>query len=257
VSALDGREPARIAVSRAVALAPELWEVQFSQGFYIFYFERDWRTAGPFFEQAVAISPRSSLAQMYYGLFLATGHRDGAKPATLRACELDPLSPFIHAVSAVTMLMAEDEMAETVRLAERALELQPDFLPALWPRGLALSRLDRHDEAIASLERAVTLSRAPLYVGQLGLVLARAGQAEAARGLLRELQERAARGEYVPAVTVAPIYIGLGDVDGMRRELGRAIDECAPPLSLAAMFGVGPQRADAEVDRLMKVALGW
>jgi serine/threonine protein kinase/tetratricopeptide (TPR) repeat protein len=257
VSALDGREPARIAVSRAVALAPELWEVQFSQGFYIFYFERDWRTAGPFFERAVAISPRSSLAQMYYGLFLATGHRDGAKPPTLRACQLDPLSPFIHAVSAVTMLMAEDEMAETVRLAERALELQPDFLPALWPRGLALSRLDRHDEAIASLERAVTLSRAPLYVGQLGLVLARAGQAEAARGLLRELQERAARGEYVPAVTVAPIYIGLGDVDGMRRELGRAIDECAPPLSLAAMFGVGPQRADAEVDRLMKVALGW
>jgi serine/threonine protein kinase/Tfp pilus assembly protein PilF len=258
VSALDGREPARVAVSRAVSLAPELWEVQFSRGFYHFYFEPDWRSAGAYFEQAVSMSPRSSLAQMYYGLFLGTGRLDGAKAATLRACQLDPLSPFIHAVSSVTMLIA-GHVDESVRLGERALELQPDFLPALWPLGLALSHGERHDEAIAALERAVTLSRAPLYVGLLGLALARAGQVEAPRGLLRELHERAERGEYVPAITVLPIHLGLGDVDGTRRELVRAMDECTPPLSLAASFGpfIGPLRVDAEIDRLVKAALGW
>jgi serine/threonine protein kinase len=258
VTALAGREPARIAVSRAVSLAPELWEVQFSRGFYMFYFERDWRSAGQYFEQAVTTSPRSSLAQMYHGLFLATARRDGAAASTHRACQLDPLSPFIHAISAVTMLVADDS-DESVRLAERALELQPDYLPALWPLGVALSHGGRHDEAIRALERAVTLSRAPLYVGLLGLALARAGQVEAARGLLRELTERAARGEYVAAVTVVPIHLGLGDIDGTRRELVRAVEECAPPLSLAATFGpfIGPLRGDPEIDRLLTGALGW
>jgi serine/threonine-protein kinase len=258
VSALDGKEPARVAVSRAMSLAPGLWEVQFSRGFYVFYFEPDWRTAGQYFEQAVAINPRSSLAQMYLGLFLATANREGAGARTLRACQLDPLSPFIHAVSSVSMFVTGN-IGEAERLSERALELQPDYLPALWPQGLALSWDGRHDEAIAALERAVTLSRAPLYVGLLGLACARAGRTEVARGLLRELQERAERGEHVPAVTRVPIQLGLGDVEETRRELALVIGESAPPLSVAVAIRpfIAPMRTDVEIDRLMMAALGW
>ena len=56
-----------------------------------------------------------------------------------------------------------------------------------------------------------------------------------------------------------PIHLGLGDVDGTRRLLVRAIDDCTPLLSLAASFGpfIGPLRADAEIDRLVTAALGW
>ena len=258
VSALDGKEPARVAVARAVSLAPDLWEVQFSRGFYVFYFESDWRSAGQYFEQAVAMSPRSSLAQMYLGLFRATARLKGAESPTRRACQLDPLSPFIHAVSGVTMLMA-GSLEESSRLTERALELHADFLPALWPRGLSLSLAGRHDEAISALERVVTLSRAPLYVGVFELACARAGRVDLARALLRELEERAARGEYVPAFTLVPIHIGLGDVQQIRLGLARTIAECAPPLSLAATIGpfIAPLRDDAEIDRLVTAALGW
>jgi serine/threonine protein kinase/tetratricopeptide (TPR) repeat protein len=258
VSALDGREPARAAVSRALSLAPDLWEVQFSRGFYIFYFEPDWRSARQYFEQAVAMSPRSSLVQMYLGLFRATARLEGAEAPTRRACQLDPLSPFIHAVSAVTMLIVGN-VDEANRLTERALELQPDFLPALWPRGQSLSMAGRHDEAITVLERAVMLSRAPLYVALLGLVNARAGRVDVARQLLRELEERAERDEYVPAFTFVPIHIGLGDVERCRVELARAIDECAPPLSLAVTIRafITPFRDDPEIDRLIEAAIGW
>ena len=55
------------------------------------------------------------------------------------------------------------------------LEMQPDYLFALWVRSLALSGMGRHDEAITSMERAIILSRAPIFTGILGLVYARAG----------------------------------------------------------------------------------
>ena len=45
------------------------------------------------------------------------------------------------------------------RLGERALELQPDFLPALWPLGLALSHEGRHDEAITAFHPRFTAHR--------------------------------------------------------------------------------------------------
>jgi serine/threonine protein kinase len=257
VSASDGREPAREAVSRAIALAPNLWEVQFSLGFYTFYFEPDWRSAAQYFERAVAMSPRSSLAQMYLGIFRATARLESAEAPMRRACQLDPLSPFIHAVSSLAMFVAGN-LEESDRLSERALELQPDFLPALWPRGISLSLAGRHHDAIVALERAVTLSRAPLYVGMLALACARAGRIDVARGLLRELDERSARGEHVPAFTLVPAHASLGDVDRSRRELARAIEECAPPLSLASTIRpfLEPLRHDAEVDRLMTTALG-
>lgn len=258
VSALDGQEPARRAVSRALSLAPELWEVQFSHGFYLFYFEPDWRAAGECFDRAVMMSPQSSLAQMYVGLFRATARLDGAEAYTRRACQLDPLSPFIHAVSAVTMVIT-GELDEANRLTERALELHPDFLPALWPRGLSMSLAGRHDEAVAALERAVMLSRAPLYVGLLGLAYARSGRIDVARALLGELEERAARGEYVPAFSLVHLHIGLDDLERCRLELARAVEERSAPLNLAVTLRpfITQYRGDAAIDRLMMSALGW
>ena len=96
VSADYGRPPAHAAVTQAMTLGPSLWEVNFSRGFYAFYFERVWREAGPYFEKAIAINPRSSLARAYYGIFLATeGRAEDAVSQTMLACQMDPLSPFI------------------------------------------------------------------------------------------------------------------------------------------------------------------
>ena len=72
--------------------------------------------------------------------------------------------------------------------------------------------LGRHKEAIEALERAVDLSRAPIFVGNLGFGYGRAGQMTMPNRLLRELEERGSRGEYMPAFTALAIYIGLADV---------------------------------------------
>ncbi len=259
VSAEDGRPPAHAAMTQAVKLAPSLGEVNFSRAFYAFYFERAWREAGPHFERAVAINPRSSLAQVYFALFLTAAGRmeEAVKHATL-ASQLDPLSPIVHCLESSTLL-SMGRFAEAERLARKALELQPDYLFGRWVRGLALSGLGRNEEAIESLDRAATLSRAPIFVGLLGFGYGRAGRMEDANRLLRELEDRGSRGEYVPAFAPLTIYLGQGDVSAIRRTLANAIEETAPPLTLRVTCGqfLEEFRSDPEIDRLHVEMFGW
>jgi serine/threonine protein kinase len=253
VSARDSRPQAHAAASRAMSLAPTLWETNFSQAFYTFYFERAWREAEPQFQKAIAINPRSALAQVYYGLFLATDQRTDETIARLTlSLELDPLSPFIHGLTTVGYYMV-GRFDDAERAGARALELQPDYLLGLWLRGVAASALGRHDAALEALARAVELSRAPIFVSVLGSALARAGRRDEARRLLVELEDRSARGEYVPAFASLAIYTGLGDVPAMRRTLAKVIAEATPPLSLSCTSGhlLEEYRDDSEIDRLL------
>ena len=254
-----GKSPAHAAMTQAMNLAPTLWETNFSHGFYMFYFERDWRQAGPHFEKAIAINPRSPLAQVYYGLFLTTdGRAEEALQHMTLALQLDPLSPFTHCMASATNTVL-GRFVEAEREARQALEIQPDSLLAAWPRGLALSRLQRHEEAIAMLERGVTLSRAPYYVGHLGMGYARAGRLDDANRLLNELAERAGRGEYVPELASLFIHVGLGDVPAVRRSLGKAIEESLPALAIKLTCGelLLSHRSDPEINRMLSEHYGW
>ncbi len=254
-----GQPPAYAAMTQAMNLAPGLWETNFSRGFYAYYYEGDWRQAGTHFQNAVDINPRSSLAQIYYALFLSTDRRtEEALHHKNLALQLDPLSPFIYCLaSAASNVLGRIDEAE--REGRQALELHPDLLLALWARGMNLSHLQRHEEAVAMLERSVTLSRAPIYVGMLGMVYARAGRLDDAKRLLNELEDRASRGELVPAFASLFTYIGLGDVPAIRRSLAKAIEEAAPLLTL--LFTSGPTlqelRSDPEINRMLLEHYGW
>ncbi len=258
ISADNGRPPARAAMTKAVAIAPLLSEVNFSRAFYTFFFERNWRDAGPYFQKAVDINPRSSMAQVYYGIFLAMeGRADEAAAQTILARQLDPLSPLIHTLAS-TALCALWHFEEGERAALHVLELQPDYLIGLWFRGLAQCGLGRNSQAIDALERAITLSRAPLYVGLLGLAYARAGRRDDAIRLLRELEDRGSRGEYVPAFALLSIHAGLGDVPAIRDTLARLVAEPTPPLIVRVTGGhlLEAFRSDPEIDRLLSELYG-
>jgi TolB-like protein/Flp pilus assembly protein TadD len=258
MSADDARAPAHAAITQALTLAPSLWEVNLSRGLYAFYLERTWREAGPYFQKAIAINPRSSLAQQYYGLFLATEGRseDAVTHATL-ACQLDPLSAFIHAAVSVTLyILGRFDAAE--RSAQQALELQSDQLVGLWIHGLALCCLGRNQEAIEALDRAATLSRTPMFVGLLGLGYARARRLDDATRLLRELEERASRGEYVAAFAPLAIHVGLADLPAIRRTLSKMLEETTPPTMLRTTSGpfLEAFRSDPEIDRMLSELYG-
>ena len=255
----EGRQPAHDAMMRAIKLAPDLWEVNFSHGVYSVYFERTWHNAGRHFERALQINSRSSLAHLYLGVFLmAAGRREEAVPHAIKACELDPLSPMIHCMS-TTAFMNTGRYEEAERRASDALEMQPDYIFGLWVRSLALSGLNRHEEAIASMERTVMLSRAPIFVGILGMIYARAGRPQDAIRLLREIEDRGSRGEYIPSSAKLTIYVGLGDLAGMRASLTETISAASSPLPISNICGkyLEAFRSDPEIRRLHFELFGW
>jgi serine/threonine protein kinase/tetratricopeptide (TPR) repeat protein len=255
ISAEEGNAPGREAAARAMALDPSLAETNFSNGFCTFYCTRQWREAGPHFERALEVNPRSALAQGYMACFAAMiGRPDIVRRHLARSRELDPLAPFAHALAAAAF-QALGLPVDAERAARRSLELQDDYILGLWVIGLALSDQDRHEEAIGHLEHALALSRAPIFVAVTGLGYARAGRVEDARRLLSELDERASRGEYVPAFTRLAIHVGLGDLPAIRRELALAVDEMTPVFSIRVTAGVqlDALSGDPEITRLYKM----
>ena len=249
----ENKALAATAVAKAMALDPTLAEANFSKAFYQFYFERRWRDAAPHFARARELNPRSSLIQVYSAAFATMDRKpDDVLRFVERSRELDPLSPFIHALSSCALyVLGQFEHAESS--ARRALELQSDYLLGLWTHGLALCALERFDEGVAALQRSIALSRAPWFIGVCGFGLARAGRQDEARQLLAELEERSSRGEFVPAHARLNIQVGLHDLPAIRRELSEALDEATPPLSLWACNGVflDAYRTDPEVGRLL------
>jgi adenylate cyclase len=252
------RARAMAAMTQGITLAPWLWEVNFSRAFYILHFERAWRDAEPHFQKAIAINPRSSLAQVYYGLFLETeGRAEAAVAQTMLACRLDPLSPIVHG-HASTTLNALGCFDAAEHAAQQALELQPDFILGLTNRGLALCGLGRYEEAIEPLERGAIISRDPICVCRLGFGYAQAGRPEDARRLLHEWEDRGTRGEYIPAFAPMTIHVGLGDLPAIRATFAKALAETVSPLSIRNIgHFLQPFRSDPEIDRLHRELFGW
>ena len=249
----ENRDNAAAAVSKAMALDAGLAETNFSLAFYTFYFERRWRDAARHFARARELGPRNSLIHLYSSLFYSIeGNSSEVHRLAQIAIDLDPLSPFVQALQSCAFYIIGD-FDTAQRLSAHALALQSDYLLGLWAHGLALTGLGRFTEGIAQLERATAMSRAPFFVCMLGLALARAGRAADARQLLAELDDRASRGEYIPAFCRLGIWVGLGDADAVRRELTACVAEVTPPFSLRVTNGVflDQYRSDPEVARLL------
>jgi eukaryotic-like serine/threonine-protein kinase len=259
ISAEDGGPPALAAISKAVGLAPNLWEVIFSRGFYAFYFGRNWRDAGADFQKAVLCNPQSSIAHGYMAIFHAmTRHADEAVAHVMQACRNDPVSPYIHGVTSMCLhLLGQVDKAESY--ARKALDLQPNYLFGLWMLGLSLCSLGRYEEAVETMEQVVAFSRAPIFIGLLGCAYHVAGRAEDANRLLRELEERRSRGEFVPSMSFLNIFAGAGDIPAARRALSESIAESCPAftMSITSLSFIKTIRTDPEINRMLVELLGY
>jgi TolB-like protein/Tfp pilus assembly protein PilF len=251
---------AQAAMARAVALGSSLWECHFSHGFYLFYFDAAWRDAESHFRKALSLNPRSSLACTYYGLWLANAGREQESVEFLsRACELDPLAPLAHGLNAAGLCgLRRFDAAE--RAALHALELQPTYVLASWWLGIAYYGHRRYAEGVQALEQVVVLSRAPIFVGVLGLGYGYAGRVEDARSLLRELEDRGSRGEHIPIWAPLAIQVGLADIPAVRQGLRAVAARPAEQYTVRAILGCFLRealRTDPEIDRAHRQLFGW
>ena len=249
------RPQAERAVERAMALSPHLAEVQFAQALHIFYFDSHWRRSEPYFVRATEINPRWSLARAFYGVFLAGDYRlPEARVQAAASIELDPLSPFIHGAAGMTAFAGGDVEA-AARAARRALELQPDFLMGAWLLAIALDYQGRLDEAEAMIERTTAISRAPIFVAMIAKIYAHQGRTAECERIEMELEDRRARGEYIPHACDVIVATGRQDIPGLRRALRACIDEGTNWLTVRMGPGPGLEgfRSNPEINALLDV----
>jgi TolB-like protein len=203
---------ARAAVERALAINGQLADAYRAMGFMQIFIDWDVRAAERNFQKALALDPTSALSHTWLGWPTWPGREEVAMAAVRRAQELDPLNPYINSlVGAVHDFWGHAE--EGLEQSLKALDIDSNYLVALYIMGGMYSHLGRHDEALDLLGRALQASgRAPFFLGYLGWEQASAGRTAEARETLAELDKRAAT-EYVSPLFPAMVHSGLAEMD--------------------------------------------
>ena len=241
--AIYGVMPPSEAMPLAVAAAEQALRIQQRSGEALTarasaraLFHFDWRGAEDDYTAALAEGEQSPITHQWYAMhLLAPRRRFGeARAHIARAWELDPLSPSI-AASAGILRLYERDADRAVHELSLVIAQHPSFGLAHYFQGLALTELQRHEESIASLERAVLLSGASAETrSALGYAQARAGNSAAARETLASLQRSAGDG-YVSPVLLAQVHIALNEPDPALDQLERALSVRAADLTLVTV----------------------
>jgi TolB-like protein/Tfp pilus assembly protein PilF len=239
---------AREAVLNAIELDETLPEAHETMAVVKWYGDWDWAGAEREFKRALQINPNFDHAQVNYtNLLLQQKRFDEALQVIRQAKAYDPAS--LRAMGKegdVYLYMRQYDRA--IEIFQKVLDLSPDFVPNQRSLSLALSMQGRHQEAIEQLKRLQTTTDIELRAS----IYARAGRRDESLKLLRELKARAAR-EYVSPVSLARVYIGLGDKEQALVWLRKAYDERSAYLvNIGVHPAYDPLRSDPRFDELLR-----
>jgi len=176
------------------------------------------------FDQAVALDPGFAPAHAgvaeacavlaQYGLVPPDAIRAKAHAAANRALELAPESPEAHCASGALSLVCDWDWARASAALQRAIELNPGYIPARnWLAFYLVFVEGRLDAGIAQAQRAVELDPiSPLPVTQLGMALLGAGRYEEAEVALRSAADLGPT-MFVPLTHLGLLYNHVGRTD--------------------------------------------
>ena len=219
------------AARRALELDPSSADAHASLGFVKLNWEWDWDGAMYHLQRAIALNPSHETAHRWLSAFLAgIGRDDEAMRIARRAVELDPISVLPRMNLGISHFLAwrhEEAVAEF----QRVLEKDPAFARGYAFLASSLSFLDRHDEAISAARTGVEVSKNhAMLLFALGICTARAGRIDDARAIF---------GPIIPELTPfygATVYAALGDDSAAFDTL-----EKAPEARSDWMYSVGRQ----------------
>ena len=220
------------AALRAIQLDDTLADPHASLAFILETGEWDWAQAEREYKRALELNPASARTHHWYAGYLTyVGLLDEAVAEEKRARELDPLSLTINNALAGRLLVAGryDEALGQVR---DTLALDPNYAAAHQTLGWLYLNTGKPEQAVRELETAVALSgsRDPQFLLDLGFAYARTGKRAEAVKILREL--RAAYDKHTAAAgSVAVVYGALGELDEAFAWLDKAYEERDPELT--------------------------
>lgn len=167
----------------------------------------DWQTADAEFRRALELNPNSATNHEKYAFYLVrTGHLKQALAEVQRSVDLDPVSgSTFHAEGFIYYFSHQYDQALELTQTVRGLRINlPDWNFLI---GDIYAAKGMYPESIAAFLKS---GDDPYTLGHLGNAYARAGQVDAARKLVAQL-EMHVRNDGVGRYEIALIYTGLGD----------------------------------------------
>jgi TolB-like protein/Flp pilus assembly protein TadD len=213
------------AARKAVELDGSLAEAHASLAWVKSVNDLDWSGGESEFQRAIALNPNYPTSHFYHGLALAvTGRLDEAIAETKRTLELDPLSLVTNSLLGESYYFARRD-DQAIEQLQKTLELDPNFLLAQDTLGHAYVQKSMYKEGIAEFQKALAIfPRNAVALSGLGYAYAVSGRRAEGEKVLDQLTE-ISKQKYVPAVSRAAIYAGLGDKDKAFEWLGKAYEE--------------------------------
>ena len=244
---------AKAAAVKALELDDNLAEAHVSLGWAGFTYDLDWPAAGKHFERAIVLNPAYPLAHSYYSLYLgALGRPEEGLTEAKRALDLDPVSPAINHYVVVQLYLAR-RFDEAIEQCRKTLELDPSFTAVHGTLAEVYSAKGMYREALAEYEEYSALSGgSPRSTAFVGYAHARLGQRSQAFRVLEQLRA-ASKQKYVPALSFAIVYVGLGEKEQAFLWLEKAYDERTNSLAyLKVQATWDPLRSDPRFADLVR-----
>ena len=224
-SSRESNAKARDAAEKAMVLDVTLAEPHVALALIKEQYDWDWIGAEREFQQALKLNPNYATAHQWYGEFLVfMGRTEESIKALRRAKELDPLSPIINTQVGYPYYCARQYDAAIVEF-KNALELEPNFAPALNYLARSYQAKGMDEEAMSTFHKAVEHSGgSPVMKARLGWAYAKIGKTGEARRILSELEDEA-KTRYVAACLIASLHVALGDKEQAFVWLDKAFQE--------------------------------
>jgi TolB-like protein/DNA-binding winged helix-turn-helix (wHTH) protein/Flp pilus assembly protein TadD len=171
----------------------------------------DWARAEVEFKRALELNPQYPNAHHWYGDYLSIqGRHDEALVEAKRALELDPLNLMIGTWVGLRYYLAR-RYDGAIEQSQNTVELDLNFAAAHLILGESYVQQGKHKEGLSELQKAAGLSGdSPLYMAQVGVSRAAAGEKREALRAIHELQDISGK-RYVSPYGVAQIYATLND----------------------------------------------
>ena len=247
---------ARAAAEKALALDDTLSEAHGTLGQVLFTYE--WKRDAGLAElrRAIELNPNNQNAQHWLAMALGgLGYFDESLAQIQRALAIDPLAVMVNA-NVGFMLYRAGRVDEAVVKLRHTLAMEPTFVMTRYRLGLALEAQGDYIEAIEQFSAMQPSADDPLAFTAIARTRALMGETGEARRLLAELAN-IARTAYVPAATIADVYVALGEFDEAITWLERGIEERAiVSMWLRSERHWDPLRSHPRFPLLLKL-VGW
>ena len=230
--------------AKAIAIDDSLGEAHTMLAFMVWLQDWDLAAAEREFRRGIELSPSNPEAHMWYAAFLCCAGRHSESIAEAQyGLSLNPLSLLPNQAAAWIYLHA-CQYAQAEAQAKRTIESFPDSLQPHFVLGWAAWRQGRAEDAVATFEKALSLSREAASLSFVGHIYARLGRRDEAIRLLGELDRLLAQG-HAPPIAFVVIYAGLGDADAAFEWLETAFRlRCDMQYVTTGFPGIDPLRSD-------------